>query len=225
MSDDRPILFSAPMVRAILARQKTVTRRVVKPAAGEQSRWLTSELLASSPSAVVCSNGTGILGAQMEHPKGGPLAWVRCPYDSEGNRLWVRETWRLGGDGVFWYAADMRDWQIARAHPWRPSIHMPRRASRLSLDVASVGVQRLHDITDADAEREGICGWSKDGVLFKYGPADDEGDGPIWPWRDCPRTPRDAFIRLWAEINGQASWDANPWVWRVEFARVEVSRA
>jgi len=105
-----------------------------------------------------------------------------------------------------------------------PSIHMPRWASRLSLDVVSVGVERLHDIDDEGATREGIQWWSKDGALRKYAPADDEGDGPMWPWRDCPRSPREAFERLWTEVYGAPSWAMNPWVWRVEFTRVEGGR-
>lgn len=242
---ERPILFNGAMVRAILSGAKTVTRRPVVPMAGEQRQWLTPELLTSSPSAVVCSNGTGIIGAQLEHPKGGPLAWVRCPYDSEGNRLWVRENAYIAppdfGDAdlnncrdsegrgrMVGYAASMDAESVETARDYgvrcTPSIHMPRWASRLSLDVVSVGVERLHDIADEDAMREGIGGWSKDGALFKYAPADDEGDGPMWPWRDCPRTPRDAFARLWSEVYGAESWAANPWVWRVEFARAEVTR-
>ena len=117
---------------------------------------------------------------------------------------------------------DTSDWSDPKR--WRPSIHMPRWASRLSLDVVSVGVERLHDIDDEGATREGIQWWSKDGALRKYAPADDEGDGPMWPWRDCPRSPREAFERLWTEVYGPGAPDTNPWVWRVEFTRVEGGR-
>lgn len=120
-------------------------------------------------------------------------------------------------------AFDREQWNWKRLRG-RPSIHMPRWASRLSLDVVSVGVERVQDIDDEGATREGIQWWSKDGALRKYAPADDEGDGPMWPWRDCPRSPREAFERLWTEVYGAPSWAANPWVWRVEFVRVEGGR-
>ena len=250
MKTERPILFNGTMVRAILSGAKTITRRPVVPMAGRQRQWLTPAQLTQSPRLTMCrlsdADG-GDLGAQMEHPKGGPLGWVRCPLGAPGDRLWVRETWCPGDywtsgvvhdppediryaadNGAISYATgrplriDTSDWSDPKR--WRPSIHMPRWASRLSLDVVSVGVERLHDIDDEGATREGIQWWSKDGALRKYAPADDEGDGPMWPWRDCPRSPREAFERLWTEVYGPGAWDTNPWVWRVEFTRVEGGR-
>ena len=256
MTTERPVLFNGTMVRAILGGAKTITRRPVVPMAGRQRQWLTPALLTQSPRLTMCrlsDEDGGDLGAQMEHPKGGPLGWVRCPLGAPGDRLWVRESW-CAADTMYYehdqdpprvigYRADLsaNSYESNPDHPraipasdlaswgwdtltWRSSTHMPRWASRLSLDVVSVGVERLHDIDDEGATREGIQWWSKDGALRKYAPADDEGDGPMWPWRDCPRSPRDAFARLWSEVYGAGAWTANPWVWRVEFSRVEGGR-
>jgi len=235
---ERPILFSAPMVRAILSSQKTVTRRVCQE-------------MPTAPGLHDLGGGYGWNGnvaspALVKYDERGVSVWPfrasRC--GGVGDRLWVRETWCPGD---YWtsgvahdppedirYAADNSAISYATGKPlridtsdwsdpkrWRPSIHMPRWASRLSLDVVSVGVERLHDIDDEGATREGIRWWSKDGALRKYAPADDEGDGPMWPWRDCPRSPREAFERLWTEVYGPGAWAANPWVWRVEFERAE----
>jgi len=184
----RPILFGAPMLRAIIAGEKTVTRRLVRPTVGGQRRWLTPALLARSPWAVMCKGG-----AQMEHPKGGPLAWIRCPYGDAGDRLWVRETWQthtapLDRDRAqVIYRADGEVHHEGDPMTWRSAMYMPRWASRITLEVVSVGCERLHAITDEDARREGVVD-------------------------------RTAFAVLWDEINAaRATWASNPWVWRVAF--------
>ena len=232
MTTERPILFNATMVRAILSGAKTVTRRPVAPMAGRQRQWLTPALLTQSPRLTMCrlseADG-GDLGAQMEHPKGGPLGWVRCPFGAPGDRLWVRETWALAHlsvdcEGVcddveeftgrliaanrdgYWapiYAADADD---INNHPsdrlvkrYRPSIHMPRWASRLMLEVVSVRVERLQDITEADAEAEGLAR------------NEDFDRGPY-------ANAREEFAQLWNSINGKrAPWVSNPWVWVITF--------
>lgn len=229
---EHPILFSAPLVRAVLRGQKTVTRRIAKiPAEGPNKGALVGVV----PSLL--RHGADLFDAQyhMDSPR-----VVRCPYGAPGDRLWGREATYIappnfgdtdltthtddkGRRRLVGYVASMdrdshrcaEDYAVKQT----PSIHMPRWASRLSLEVVSVRAERLHDIDDADAEREGVCWWSKDGHLRKYAPADAEGDGPCWPWVDCPRSARAAFERLWCEVGGAASWAANPWVWRVEFKR------
>ena len=236
MKTEMPILFNGTMVRAILSGAKTVTRRPVVPMAGKQRQWLTPALLTQSPRLTMCrlseADG-GDLGAQMEHPKGGPLGWVRCPLGAPGDRLWVRETWCPGDywtsgvvhdppediryaadNGAISYATgrplriDTSDWSDPKR--WRPSIHMPRWASRLSLDVVSVGVERVQDITEDDARREGIepvnGGWGLAGESWSCGSA------------------RGAFQTLWDLIGGDGAWRENPWVWRVEFTRAEGGR-
>lgn len=137
--------------------------------------------------------------------------WVRCPYGQPGDRLWVRETWALhvhamsadrDEDGPFVYAADgQRALSMRLSSKWTPSIHMPRWASRITLEVTGVRVERLQDISEADAQAEGCA------FPLAY-------EGPDPPYRT-------AYARLWESINGAGSWDANPWVWVVEFKRVE----
>ena len=184
---ERPILFSGPMVRAILAGAKTQTRRLVK-----LPRWAEPGTL---------EEGTeGVLAVARVS---GCLADVPCPYGAPGDDLWVRETWRADDfdpPGTI-YAADHPDLldDVRGIIRWRPSIHMPRNRSRITLRVASVRVERLHDITEDDARAEGVL--TVDGLLSAM-------------------TPRERFACLWREINGgRASWDANPWVWRVQFWR------
>lgn len=220
----RPILFSAPMVRAILAGAKTQTRRVVKAAPGQQSRWLTPALLNSSPRAEVMKGG-----AQLEHPRGGPLTWVRCPCGAPGDTLWVRETWRADDfdpPGTI-YAADHPEAieETRGIIRWRPSIHMPRVRARITLRVTSVRVERLHAITIEDILSEGVrVPVSADGgaVLVRC-----TGSDPPVQFLDMrrPRTPEDylraEWAALWCEVNGRASYDANPWVWVVGFERVQ----
>ena len=193
---DRPILFSAPMVRALLAGTKTQTRRVVKP---RKDRDMGCELAPSELAGEV---------------NGGEF---RNAYCAPGDRLWVRETWRDAGN-AWHYAADGmllpkqrdRDLQAflaARApltwesYTWKPSIHMPRAASRITLEVTGVRVERLQDISEADAQAEGCEPMHLDDL------------GQTW------RTYKRGYQALWEQINGPGSWDANPWVWCVEFRR------
>lgn len=180
---ERPILFSAPMVRAIVAGTKTQTRRIVKP---------------------------GVL------EDGWPIAYAaeRCPYGAPGDRLWVRETWAKAGEvgDDIEYRADNPDPLGAR---WRPSIHMPRWASRLLLEVTAVRVERLQDISEDDACAEGVQ--ELDGTLDElalYARAKKMGE--------CATDSRVWFAELWDSINGtRAPWASNPFVWVVSFKRTE----
>lgn len=214
---ERPILFSAPMVRAILEGRKTQTRRIVRLKPGQQvderddgSSW----------------PWTDYDGADMWH-------WLPCPYGQPGDRLWVRETWAVPhaldgrkpryvpADARFHYRAD----EDAGGLRWRPSIHMPRWASRITLEITEVRVERLQEIGEADAIAEGLKRITKDGgATIKHGIPDRDGlpgtDDTGWPWRDWSADPRVAFRRLWESIHGPDSWAANPWVWVVGFSRV-----
>ena len=196
---ERPILFSAPMVRAILAGTKTQTRRVAK---------LTASGHVKEPG-----------GHRRWHPAD-PDAAHACPYGQPGDRLWVRETWAYGihamaakrdEDGPFVYAADGTT-QGRLCDRWRQSIHMPRWASRITLEITSVRVERLHDISEADAIAEG-CIQNPNGY-YQGGPHKVIG---LKQMATAVRAYRD----LWESINGPSSWDANPWIWVVEFRRVE----
>ncbi len=198
---ERPILFSAPMVRAILAGQKTQTRRLVKP----------------QPD-FVAANGALPTRFTPEDCALGRLGEVMlCPYGQPGDRLWVRETWQHSNsphgpytpDCTVFYRADYWDdphgmdgekSPEGKYRTWIPSIHMPRAVSRILLEIVSVRVERLQDINEADCIAEGAQG----------------GHGAI-PGYAYNATPLEHYRHIWISINGQASWDANPWVWVVEF--------
>lgn len=217
---ERPILFSGPMVRALLAGTKTQTRRAMRP----------------QPSHM---NPAGI--PRLAHLVG-PSSVISCPYGQPGDQLWVRETYFAFGrwETRFsvekgrdeWHFIDMTiecghayafeppaGWKKPRRGDgvlpqwWRrPAIFMPRAASRITLEITEVRVERLQAISEADAIAEGI----------------EQVPGPeSYPmWRDYgkPNTrvlPASAsYETLWQSINGPDSWDANPWVWVVEFKRV-----
>jgi len=208
---ERPILMSSPMVRAILEGRKSQTRRVVKP----QPRDDTTGFLTGIEHEVVHHwpiNGGDYTGSG-----------VRCPYGVPGDRLWCKETWSKAKScncSDIFYRADgeVSGKQTAlsyieRERTWRPSIFMPRWASRITLEVTDVRVERLQAISDADVIAEGI-GYDADGYCWS-----DESA----PSRGQPLTinPIDAYRWLWESINGAGSWDANPWVWVVSFRRIE----
>lgn len=222
---ERPILFSAPMVRAILAGDKTQTRRILKfPHQNPLGEW--------EPITIGGEHG-GRTASGEKIPEQGGIFHTRtgeglmCPHGQPGDRLWVRETCLAeelddGSDGVR-YAADDAFVHIragaAEAEAWHklfnyrgqqgavvPSIHMPRWASRILLEITGVRVERLQDISDADAFAEGPMSWAQ------------EQDTPIKDLNGGDD--RIAFMALWESINGAGSWDANPWVWVVEFRRI-----
>lgn len=213
----RPILFSGPMVRAILDRRKTVTRRVMKVPRWAQGRdiRLDEHKLASA----FCSD------VESE-------AWIPCPFAKiaidhnsvpfkaryePGRRLWVKETWAKSLHNYL-YAADCVigegpqgntdewDWDSScGANHWRPSIFMTRAASRITLEVTAVRAERLRDITAEDVRAEG------------FDISDVKGRG--WN-RDVDAGKR--FAELWDKLNAERGfgWEVNPWVWVVEFRRV-----
>ena len=185
----KPILFSAPMVQAILAGRKMMTRRVVKPQPIRkpvECGWVPSGWsIESEP------NEYGVKGCDCIE--------VKCPYEI-GDRLWVRETWR-GCDEDFpnlSYRADCTGSVIPKG--WKPSIFMPRWASRITLEVTDVRVERLQEITEADAIAEGFRATQN-----------ERGEGSsatCW------------FRHLWEKLNGEKHpWSANPWVWIISFTK------
>lgn len=224
---ERPILFSAPMVRAILSGRKTQTRRIVKPQphdTGLANRAGSREYIhVGYPGDQDETDPRARFGAWQT---GGWLAW--CPYGGPGGRLWVRETWchEFQANGSFCYRADQDsgefvdcDGNPAVGSRWRPSIHMPRRASRITLEMTGVRVERLQEISEADAEAEGAaftcpqCG----------NDLDDEHGTEVHAACDDPDmgSHGEGFRRIWTAINGSGSWDANPFVWCLSFRRIE----
>lgn len=218
---ERPILFSAPMVRAILAGEKSMTRRKITSV---QRLGRVSEFGRSDTPGYFC---------QMRDKR---LRWnelkftdllARCPYGQPGDRLWVRETTikvedhgyvgpvyvesEAGRDCLAWGLAPAPD-DMTEVEPWelklRPAIHMPRTACRIELEITSVRVEQVQDITETDAQAEGV-GKDSDGWLDYLMPA-----------TQCCTTARGSFQTLWESINGAGSWATNPWVWVVEFKRV-----
>lgn len=180
----KPILFSASMIRAILSGRKTQTRRIIKPQ---------------------------------------PEPLPKCPYGGIGTTLWVRETWRSALSEThqcYAYRADLK-YRCGKAipkgseniSPWKPSIHMPKDAARIFLEISEVRVERLHDITEDDALDEGI--------------EELNGDGPNRYTIHMPQdnahynapTAKEVFQTLWQSINGEESWENNPWVWVMSFEK------
>lgn len=228
---ERTILFSGPMVLALLKGRKTQTRRLVKR--GHVWKFCPGGDLSREERARVNAEPFRWERENPVHPTMEELVSV-CPFGKPGDRLWVRERLYLDFDNGWSYDADrgpiLSGWGDA-AEAWvsrvpakkvnYPSIHMPRWACRLVLEVTGVRVERVGDISDDDALAEGVLPFTKDGSLFKFWPC-DPCDGPMKrAWQDLPRTAREAFLELFYGINKRAPRDTNPWVWVVEFRRVK----
>ena len=192
---ESPILFSAPMVRALLAGTKTQTRRIFKP---DRMTWDANGRYTTY----------AMRGGELSTTGSGPFkpsSWLHyCPYGQPGDRLWVRESFARvptaceSEDIVF--AADYQDGSDRAAGVrYTPSIHMPRAVSRITLEITGVRVERLQDISRGDAMAEGC-------------PFPNMAQGP---------DPRDWYAELWGAINGPDSWAENPWAWVVEFKAIE----
>lgn len=199
---ERPILFSAPMVRAILDDRKTQTRRPLKPQPVPQpgGGWRYGHKL----NAQCFGSATPATDVLLLHD---------CPYGRPGDRLWVRETWQKFGDE---YAYAVTDMDVYTETKWRPSIHMPRAASRLTLEITGLRIERLHDITPADAIAEGISSTTMNAGPNTY--YDNYLTGQ-WLDREMLNNPVSSFRTLWQSIHGLDAWETNPWVWVIEFAK------
>jgi len=225
---ERPILMSAPMVRAILAGEKTQTRRVVKsPSTKHQDVVFVFDDINNAWWPFFSDDGeSSVTDDGMEAP-------IECPYGRPGDRLWVREAWRTcspydpfspaqidSGAAVFWMADESK--RLNGPEHWgryRHARFMPRWASRITLEVTAVRVERLQDISEADSIAEGIThlpellngrwgGWNR------YTIKTDNVS------HNAP-TAREVYEMLWGLINGPGSWELNSWVWVVEFRRVD----
>jgi hypothetical protein len=223
---ERPILFSGSMVKAILRGEKTQTRRVIAKFAATKPRYQgmgyrkITEFQPSSTSGYdwIFRSARGSWN-DFRHDE----LLSMCPYGIVGDRLWVRETWRSENENHprvrICYRADMTSWGHAihmetsekllefpepvyeSRTPWKPSIFMPRWASRLTLEITDVRIERLQDISHDDAKAEGA--------------------EPLESGNLTGNDYRGAFRQLWQAISGVKSWDANPFVWAVTFKRLE----
>ena len=197
---ERPIIFSAPMVRAIIEGRKTQTRRIVKPQPVGKQRVVEGLAHVTKGMNPADDGAVWYVGDCI-----GPGTEIRCPYGVPGDALWVKEAHRLLDCGCretcrvpwhVWYDADESGYAGAANCRLRPSIHMPRWACRLTLAVKAVRVERLQEITEADAIAEGVQSAGAPASLTNVG----------------------AFAKLWDSINGtRHPWASNPWVWVVEF--------
>jgi hypothetical protein len=209
---EKPIIFSTPMVRAILDGTKTMTRRIfrcpwhpllgpvpcdVSPTEGMVEIEFTNDLIA--------------LNGKLIQRMKGDRSWVICPYGVPGDRLWVRETWQKIEGNRFIYKADPLIW----GGKWKPSIFMPRAASRITLEITRIRFEKLMDISEKDAKSEGVellpSGYWKS---YNTKPGDslvNELSNPV-----------SSFESLWRSINGNESWVNNPWVWVIEFERIKI---
>ncbi|HDV0468282.1 TPA: hypothetical protein RHH61_004581 [Klebsiella pneumoniae] len=218
---ERGMIFNGEMVRAILDGQKTQTRRIVKGTDGAVKFCKEWDI-----------NGEEIfvvLG-EKDHTGMNPvLGALSCPFGAVGDRIWVREAFRVHSLAtdvatLAYKASERNSWteqthrvpvavcnKPATPEKWTPSLHMPRWASRILLEITDVRVERLNAISEEDARAEGII----DGGCLNCG--EPEPCGCANPEPDAT----DAFAYLWQSIYGQESWNADPWVWVIEFKRVE----
>lgn len=200
---ERPIIFSDPMVRAILEGRKTQTRRVIKPQPYiSKILWQldTKKPIGDPPATSFRTNYEPALKEWLE--------MLPSPYGTTGDLLWVREAWWpetvSGMTNV--YALYRADKSEDRSGPWKPSIHMPKWASRIWLEVVSVRIERVQNISEDDARAEGA--------------------EAAWQGMDGPEGPGISFVAgfhfMWDSINAKRgySWKSNPWVWVIEFKRV-----
>jgi hypothetical protein len=201
---ERPILFSGDMVRAILEGRKTQTRRIIKPQpSGIKEGDYCNPYNNNYEHFTFWTKDNKMRNDVEGNIKG--TCHFKCPYGQPGDRLWVRETWRNNSGDRFsatYYENTMSEDEIflIRHVRKRPSILMPRWASRITLEIINIRVERLQDIDDKQAGEEGI-------EYFKYkGPYCDSG--------------KLIFKQLWESINGIGSWDNNPWVWVIEFRKI-----
>lgn len=192
---EKPILFSGPMVLAILEGRKSQTRRVIKP----QPKHRLIDASSNNAGDWYDTNGIG------------PGEPILCPYGERGQWLWVRETWGPCEGGLIYAADEGANWKRVKPDDgkWHPSIFMPRLACRLTLEIAVVRVERLQDISEEDAKAEGLR-------LLPGG-----GYGTDEPFT-AENSARDAFRELWDRLNKRRGfgWSVNPWIWVIEFKRV-----
>ncbi len=230
MSEPKGIIFKGEMIRAILDGRKTMTRRPIKFCLNEYHEiGNPRRLLGDWPLSKISRFKDGLLSYEYQSDvDDSKYSEIKCPYGQPGDRLWVRETWRIASINhsteYQFYTVQFKEGFGVLPHPqpdkslffplivkdnlvlgetgiafgkWRPSIFMPRWASRILLEIVNVKVERLQDICEEDAHKEGILN------------------------RPCEIGPIGEFADLWESIYGPGSWELNPWVWVIEFERIK----
>ncbi|MEF3110375.1 hypothetical protein QFI91_14930 [Raoultella sp. WB_B2P2-3] len=220
---ERGMIFNGEMVRALLGGLKTQTRRIMKvqPESSEFGLRYISESSLTKELGMYFWSQSDACGVKARSE---PFS---CPYGKPGDRIWVREAFRVHSRATdvatLVYKASARNSWTKQTHrvpvsvcnkpatpeKWTPSLHMPRWASRILLEITDVRVERLNTISESDAIAEGPERYNDDGIIY-FGPY---GRG------DC--RPEVAYRDLWLSIYGAESWQANPWVWVIEFKRIE----
>jgi len=211
---ERPVIFNSEMVRAILSGGKRQTRRVMKPQVHSMARFADYKTDLGYPTSKTHLWAGFYLTEDSETP-----GYYKCPYGKIGDRLWVRETWSTDADIEAYRKANepvpivyKGDWDIYGVTKeeacdvgiiWKPSIFMPRWASRIDLEIKDIRVERVQDISIDDAIAEGVCGYPPDGHGMR---------SEVRRW----------FQEIWDSINAKRGygWDSNPWVWIIMFKRV-----
>ncbi|HBR0482766.1 morphogenetic protein [Klebsiella pneumoniae] len=225
---ERGMIFNGEMVRALLSGRKTQTRRIIKDCT--VGRDQISKFIQIEKKFIGC------------YPEDVPeLIRECCPYGIPGDRIWVREAFRVHSRAtdvatLVYKASERNSWteqthrvpvavcnKPATPEKWTPSLHMPRWASRILLEITDVRVERLNAISPEDAESEGLertnfTGFGDEPGLPSYPEPDVYFDPLKKQWKEYPP---EAFAGLWESIYGEGSWLANPWVWVIEFKRVE----
>lgn len=211
----RPILFNTLLVPPALSGLKTQTRRTkgLDPVNKNPDKFILSEL-----------KNNGYYDCFTFYNKiSGAEFWVKCPFGEPGDILWVRETFapqlknftdskHVTGGFIHKTDSEGKLWDDAHFYKWKPSIHMPKKACRLFLLIKSVRIERLQDISESDAISEGVG---------KYGTSDN------FVYRDYLDSncsygqAKNSFMSLWYFIDGVESWNQNPWVWVIEFERID----
>ncbi|CAH5544472.1 hypothetical protein AI3021V1_1244 [Klebsiella pneumoniae] len=221
------MIFNAEMVRALLDGRKTQTRRPIK---WKQTRFTE-----------IGEREDGSKWPWSEDAEHACDFWHPCPFGAVGDRIWVREAFRVHSRAtdvatLVYKASERNSWteqtrrvpvavcnKPATPEKWTPSLHMPRWASRILLEITGVRVERLNAISPEDAESEGLertnfTGFGDEPGLPSYPEPDVYFDPLKKQWKEYPP---EAFAGLWESIYGEGSWKANPWVWVIEFKRVE----
>lgn len=201
---ERPIIFSTPMVQAILAGKKTQTRRIIKP---QPTGKYEGIILPHSKKYKEDKKTVRFIDYdKVENNFDDAIQYISCPYGKKDDILWVKETFAIDNSQHIYKALPLLGyWVTKQAYPnnikWKPSIFMPKNAARIFLRIKGIAVERVREITEKDAGAEGITE-----PLFII----NENNNPL-----------KIFQELWEHINGKENWANNPFVWVIEFERVK----